>query len=137
MGPTDWSDYTVEADVLSKEHRRQMGDAGLVAQRYQLVLFGNHQRLELNPWQPETARAVTAPFTWKPDTWYRLKLRVEPTADGKVKAMGKAWPVGEAEPAGWRVERTDPIPNRQGSPGIYSDAPVEVFFDNLKVVPNR
>jgi hypothetical protein len=51
--------------------------------------------------------------------------------------MGKVWPVGEAEPAAWLVERTDPIPNTHGSPGIYSDATVEVFFDNLKVVSNR
>jgi outer membrane protein assembly factor BamB len=137
MGPTDWSDYTVEADVLSKELRRQMGDGGLVAQRYQFVLYGNHQRVELNPWQPETARATTAPFAWKPDTWYRLKLRVENLPGGKVKAMGKAWAVGDPEPAAWLVERTDPIPNLRGSPGIYSDAPVEVFFDNLKVVSNR
>jgi outer membrane protein assembly factor BamB len=137
MGPVDWADYTVEADVLSKEHRRQMGDAGVVAQRYQLVLFGNHQRVELNPWQPETARAATAPFAWKPDAWYRLKLRVENLPGGQVKAMGKAWPAGEPEPAAWLVERTDPVPNRQGSPGIYADAPVEVFFDNVKVVSNR
>jgi outer membrane protein assembly factor BamB len=137
MGSTDLAGYTVEADALSKEHRRQMGDAGVVAQRYQFVLFGNHQRVELNPWQPETARAVTAPFAWKPDTWYRLKLRVENLADGKVKAMGKVWPVGEPEPAAWLVERTDPIPNTHGSPGIYSDAPVEVFFDNVKVVSNQ
>jgi outer membrane protein assembly factor BamB len=136
MGPTDASDYTVEADVLAKELRRQMGDAGLVAQRYQLVLFGNHQRVELNPWQPETARAVTAPYSWKPDTWYRMKLRVENQA-GQVKAMGKVWPAGEPEPAAWLVERTDPIPNTHGSPGIYSDATAEVFFDNLKVVSNR
>jgi hypothetical protein len=137
MGPTDASDYTVEADVLSKEQRRQMGDAGLVAQRYQFVIFGNHQRAELNPWQPETARAVTAPFAWKPNTWYRMKLRVENLPGGRVKAMGKAWPAGEPEPQGWLVERTDPIPNTHGSAGIYSDAPVEVFFDNLKVVSNR
>jgi hypothetical protein len=30
----------------------------------------------------------------------------------------------------------DPIGNRQGSPGVYADAPFEVFFDNLSVVPN-
>ena len=56
-----------------------MGDAGIVAQRYTLVAFGNNQRLEMNSWQPEVARAASAPFEWKPDTWYRLKLRVENT----------------------------------------------------------
>ena len=40
------------------ERRRQLGDVGIVAQRYELVLFGSHQRLELQPWQPETERTV-------------------------------------------------------------------------------
>ncbi|MBI1984475.1 MAG: PQQ-binding-like beta-propeller repeat protein, partial [Acidobacteria bacterium] len=43
MGPSDWSDYTVEADFRSTDRRRQLGDAGLVAQRYSLLLFGYHQ----------------------------------------------------------------------------------------------
>jgi hypothetical protein len=35
------------------------------------------------------------------------------------------------------VERIDEYPEYQGSPGLYADAPYEVFFDNLKVAPNR
>ncbi len=136
MGPVDWHDYTVEADFRADEKRRQMGDAGVVAERYQLVLFGNHQRLELGPWQPETERTVTAPFAWKAHTWYRLKLRVENLPDGKTRARGKAWAASEPEPAAWMIEMIDSIPNRQGSPGIYADAPFEVFFDNLKVTAN-
>jgi outer membrane protein assembly factor BamB len=136
MGPTDWKNYTVEVDVFANERRRQMGDAGVVAQRYGLTLFGNHQRLELQPWQPETARTVTTPFPWKANTWYRLKLRVENTPDGKVIARGKAWPAGEPEPEKWLLEKTDALGNKQGSPGIYADAPYEVFFDNLKVTAN-
>lgn len=137
LGPSDLKDYTVEADLLATEKRRQMGDGGIVAQRYSLILFGNHQRLELESWQPETARTVKVPFAWKANTWYRLKLRVENLADGKVRVRGKAWPASEAEPAQWIVERVDPIPNLQGSPGIYADAPFEVFFDNLKVTSNK
>jgi hypothetical protein len=137
FGPTSWSNYTIEADVRATEKRRQSGDAGVVAQRYALVLFGNHQRLELESWQPETERTVKIPFAWKADTWYRMKLQVENLPDGKVRARGKAWPVGEAEPAQWLIEKIDPIPNRQGSPGIYADAPFEVFFDNVKVVSNK
>src|SRR5207253_1585352 len=113
MGPSDWSNYTVEADIRINEKRRQLGDAGIVAQRYTLVAFGNNQRLEMNSWQPETARAVSAPFAWKPNTWYRLKLRVENTSNGKTRILGKAWPVGEAEPSGWLIDRVDPIPNKQ------------------------
>ena len=137
MGPADWSNYTVEADIRITEKRRQMGDAGIVAQRYTLVAFGNNQRLEMNSWQPEVARAVSAPFAWKPDTWYRLKLRVDNTADGKTRIRGKAWPAAEPEPEAWPIDRIDPIPNKQGSPGIFADAQFGVYFDNLKVTPNQ
>lgn len=136
MGFSNWSNYTVEVDMRATEKRRQMGDAGVVAQRYALILFGNHQRLELESWQPETARTVKIPFAWKPETWYCLKLEVQNLTDGKVRARGKVWPAAEPEPEVWSVEKVDSIPNRQGSPGIYADAPFEIFFDNLKVIPN-
>jgi len=137
MGPTGWSNYTVEADIRINEKRRQMGDAGIIAQRYTLFAFGNNQRLEMNSWQPEVARAASAPFAWKPDTWYRLKLRVENLPDGKTRIRGKAWPAAEPEPAAWPIDRVDPIPNRQGSPGIFTDAQFGVYFANLKVTPNQ
>src|SRR5262249_11442608 len=130
MGPSDWSNYTVEADIRFNEKRRQMGDAGIVAQRYTLVAFGNNQRLEMNSWQPEVARAVSTPFSWKPNTWYHLKLRVENTAGGQTRIRGKAWPTGEPEPEAWPIDRTDPIPNKQGSPGLFADAQFGVYFDN-------
>lgn len=136
-GPADWSNYTVEADIRINEKRRQLGDAGIIAQRYTLVAFGNNQRLEMSSWQPETARAVSAPFAWKPNTWYRLKLRVENTSDGKTRIRGKAWPASEPEPDGWLIDRVDPIPNKQGSPGLFADAQFGVYFDNLKVTPNQ
>lgn len=137
MGPSDLHDYTVEADVRATERRRTVGDAGVIAQRYALVLYGNSQKLHLEPWQPETARTVTVPFEWKKDTWYRMKLRVENLPNGQVRARGKVWPVGGPEPDAWLVERTDPIGNRQGSPGIFGNALAEIFFDNLKVYPNQ
>ncbi|HWP43960.1 MAG TPA: hypothetical protein VNO14_12030, partial [Blastocatellia bacterium] len=137
IGPVDLANYTVEADVLATEKRRQMGDAGVVAQRYSLVLFGNHQRLELESWQPETERTIKVPFEWKANTWYRLKLEVQNLPDGKTRVRGKAWPASGKEPSAWIVEKVDTIPNRQGSPGIYAHALNEVFFDNIKVTPNK
>jgi len=136
MGPSDLHDYTVEADVLATTKRRQVGDVGVIAQRYSLTLFGNAQKLELTPWQPETARRVDVPFEWKVDTWYRVKLRVENLPNGQVRARGKAWPAGAPEPEAWTIERTDPIGNRQGSPGIFGSALAEIYFDNLKVYEN-
>ncbi len=137
FGPSDFSNYTVEGDIFATVRRRQQGDAGLIAQRYVLALYGNSQRLHLEPWQPETARTVTVPFAWKPDTWYRMKVQVENLPDGKTRARGKAWLASEPEPAAWLVERIDPIPNRQGAPGVFGNALAELYFDNLKVYANK
>ena len=136
FGPVDWSNYTVEADVRVQTKRRQMGDIGITAQRYTLVLYGNDQKLKLEPWEPEIKRTVAVPFTWKADAWYHLKLRVENMPDGKVRALGKAWPTGEAEPAQWMIDKVDPIGNRQGAPGAFAFAQFGAYLDNLKIYAN-
>lgn len=144
FGPTDFSNYTVEAEVRSKELRRVMSDVGIVAQRYELVLFGNHQRLELQPWQPETQRTVKKAFPWTKDTWYVMKLEVQALEGENVRARAKVWPKGQPEPAAWTIERVDPIGSLKGSPGIYADVPnadpkggSEVYYDNIKVYRNK
>jgi outer membrane protein assembly factor BamB len=137
MGPPGFSNYTVEADINATQKRRQQGDGGVIAQRYALVLYGNSQMLHLEPWQPETKRTVSIPYAWKADTWYRMKLEVENLPDGKTRARGKVWPVGESEPVAWMIERIDPIPNHQGSPGIFGSALAELYFDNIKVYANK
>ena len=137
MGSTEWSNYTVEADVQTPTRRRQQGDVGITAQRYSLILYGTSQRLKLEPWEPETARTVTVPFPWKPDSWYHLKLRVENLPDGRVRARGKAWPTGAAEPAEWIIDKIDPIGNRRGAPGLFIDAEFGAHVDNLKVAANQ
>lgn len=137
MGPSNLSDYTIESDVLATVRRRQQGDAGVIAQRYVLTLYGNSQSLHIEPWQPETERTIKIPFAWKPDTWYRMKLSVENLQDGKVRARGKVWAVGETEPTAWMIERVDPIPNRQGAPGIFGNGLAELYFDNVKVYSNK
>jgi outer membrane protein assembly factor BamB len=137
IGPSDWSNYTVEADVFATQKRRQQGDAGVIAQRYVLTLYGNSQMLHLEPWQPEIKRTQSVPYAWKSDTWYRLKLQVDNLPDGKTRARGKAWLASEPEPAAWMVERIDPIPNRQGAPGIFGNGLAELYFDNIKVYANK
>jgi outer membrane protein assembly factor BamB len=137
MGPSDWSNYTVEADVNATQKRRQQGDAGVIAQRYSLTLFGNSQMLHLEPWQPEIKRTKSVPFAWKPDTWYRLKLEVTNMPDGTTRARGKAWPANEPEPSAWTIESIDPIGNHQGAPGIFGNGLAELYFDNIKVYANK
>ena len=144
LGQPDLSDYTIEADVRSKDIRRNMADVGVVAQRYELVLFGNHQRLELQPWQPEVQRTVRKEIEFLKDTWYVIKLEVQ-TLDGhNVRARGKVWPKSQAEPAQWTIERVDPIGSLKGSPGLYADVPnadpkggSEIYYDNIKVYRNK
>ncbi|HYT77277.1 MAG TPA: PQQ-binding-like beta-propeller repeat protein [Vicinamibacterales bacterium] len=137
VGPTDLSNYTVEADVRGTSRRRQMSDLGVTAQRYTLVLYGNAQQLKIEPWEPETHRSVAVPYEWKPDTWYHLKLRVENMPDGKVRARGKAWPAGQPEPAAWAIEKIDPIGNHKGAPGFFVDAEFGAAIDNIKVSGNQ
>jgi hypothetical protein len=137
IGPVDWSNYTFEADVRGTTRRRQMTDIGITAQRYSLVLYGNSQQLKIEPWEPETQRSTIVPFAWKADTWYHLKLRVENTADGKVRARGKAWEAGQPEPAAWMIDKTDPMGNRNGAPGLFVDAEFGAYLDNLKLAANQ
>jgi hypothetical protein len=137
VGPTDWSNYTMDADVRSPEKRRQMSDIGITAQTYTLTLYGNDQKLKIESWEPEVHRTVEKAFEWKPDTWYHVKLRVENMPDGKVRARGKAWPTGQAEPTAWMIEKIDPIGTHQGAPGLIAAAPNGAYLDNLQVSPNQ
>ena len=137
VGPVEWSNYTMQADVRAPTRRRMMADVGITVQRYSLVLYGTTQRLKLEPWEPETQRTAAVPFEWKPDAWYTIKLRVENLANGQVRARGKAWPAGEPEPAAWQIDKTDPIGNRQGAPGFFIDAEFGAYIDNLKLTPNE
>jgi outer membrane protein assembly factor BamB len=143
FGGPDYTDYTIEADVRAMEKRRQRGDVGIVAQRYEMMLSGSHERIELQPWQPETQRTVKADFPWKADTWYTMKLEVQSLGGDKVRARGKVWAKGEPEPATWAIERIDPIGSTKGAPGLYADAPSaagggsEIYYDNIKVYKNK
>jgi hypothetical protein len=130
-------DYTTQVDVRAGERRRQLGDVGVIAGRYCLVLYGNNQKLELQSWQPEIKRTASIAYTWTKDTWYTLKLTVENLPDGRVHARGKVWLRGETEPTAWTIEKFDSMGNHRGSPGLFGDAPAEIYYDNLKVTKNK
>jgi hypothetical protein len=137
MGRPDWSDYTVEVDVRGSEMRRQRGDAGLINQRYALVLFGNAQKLELHPWQAADEMTERVAFSWAANSWYRMKFQVENRPDGTTRARGKVWPADQPEPSAWTIEKIDRIPHKRGAPGLYADGISDIQFDNLKVSSNR
>ena len=48
FGHPTMSNYTIEADVLSEGNRRKMSEVGVINQRYNILLKGNEQTLEIN-----------------------------------------------------------------------------------------
>ena len=136
IGHPDMKNYTIEADVFSEGNRRKMSEAGVVNQRYIIVLKGNSQELEVNSNQERIKQAV--PFKWSPNAWYRLKARVDVAPDGSGVVRAKAWKRGEAEPAGWNIEVPHKHAHETGCPGLFSFAPQEqrTYHDNIVVTAN-
>ncbi len=144
IGMPGWKDYTIEADVLGTEKRRNLPNIGVINSRYTFVLMGNHQRLRIVSWIPQPRLSEQIKFEWKKDTWYRMKFSVE-NRDGIAVARGKVWPRDETEPAEWMVSVEDPNPNGEGSPGLHGysagttsrSSGTEIYYDNVKVYPNK
>ena len=138
IGASDMTGYTIAADVLTDGNRRVMGSIGLVCQRYNIVLKGNHQQLEINSNHERIKENV--PFRWKAKTWYTLKARVDLNDDGSGVVHAKAWPKDSAEPDAWTIEVKHGNAHKEGSPGIFGFAPqnkVRVYVDNIKVTPTK
>ena len=141
IGDQDAKGYTIQADVMSEGTKRKMSDVGIINQRYLIVLKGNEQKLEVNS-NLERLRVpagTDAPnFKWVPNTWYRLKARVDNNPDGSGVVRAKAWKRDEPEPDKWSVEVPHQTSHHTGSPGLYGFSPQEmrVFIDNVKVTPN-
>ena len=136
MGPAHMSGYTVQADVMATQQGRRRPDIGLINSGYTMDLQGNRQKIQIQSWAAELRIKEEVDFPWDPDTWYRLKLRVDIEGDrGLVR--GKVWPSDEDEPAEWTITAEDPLPNRGGSPGIIGYSPIDIFFDNVSVVENQ
>jgi len=125
-------DYTIEADLMGSQDGRRLADVGLINSGYTLDLMGNHQRLEIRSWASALRMVAREDFTWEPNVWYRMKLRVD-TDDDHALIRGKVWRHGDSEPEGWQITAEDPLPIRQGSPGLYGYSPTPVYFDNIKV----
>ncbi len=135
IGPPNMKDYTVQVDLLGTKPKRNMPDMGLIAHRYTLEMQGNHQRLQVLSWRSDLRMAEWIDFKWEPNVWYRMKMTVD-IVDDTAHVKGKVWARGEPEPEAWTITVEDPLPNREGSPGIYGYSPAEVYYDNLKVWRN-
>ena len=136
LGASTMSGYTIQADMLGAKNKRRRPDMGLINQRYTLDMMGNHQRLQIRAWASDLRMAKTIDFSWDPDVWYTVKMRVD-VDDDRALVKGKVWPRGELEPASWTLTAEDPLPIRSGSPGIYGYSAADIQYDNLKVWENE
>lgn len=132
FGPPTMNGYTIQADLMGTQKRRVRSDVGLISHRYTLDLIGNHQRLQVRSWASDLRMAKTVDFAWNVDTWYTMKLKVD-QENGRAIVRGKVWERGRPEPEAWTIEAEDPLPFREGSPGLYGYSPTNVYYDNLKV----
>ncbi|MHB8521619.1 MAG: outer membrane protein assembly factor BamB family protein [Limisphaerales bacterium] len=136
MGGPDAKNYTIEAEVMSEGNKYKMSDAGLIDQRYRVVLKGNAKLLQIT--SNEELFKFEVPFPWSPRVWYRLKARVDVAANGSGVIRAKAWKKSDQEPEAWTLEVPTTHPNLNGSPGLFAFAPqdVRVYIDNISVTPN-
>ena len=132
IGPPNMKGYTLQVDLLGTKPKRNLPDMGLIAHRYTLEMQGNHQRLQVLSWRSDLRMAKGVDFKWEPNVWYTMKMTVE-MVDHTAHVKGKVWAKDEPEPEEWTITVEDPLPNREGSPGIYGYSPAEIYYDNLKV----
>ncbi|MEM8964623.1 MAG: PQQ-binding-like beta-propeller repeat protein [Acidobacteriota bacterium] len=135
LGPSSMTGYTIQADFMGNQERRRRTDAGLINSGYTMDVQGVHQRIQVRSWASELRMKQDIPFEWESKVWYTGKLRVDYEGD-KAIVRGKVWKQGDAEPADWTFEVEDPLPIRSGSPGLYTFAPLETYFDNIVVTEN-
>ena len=132
LGPSTLKNYQIQIDLMGTKDKRRLPDMGLIANRYTLDMQGRHQRLQIRSWASDLRMANTIDFSWETDIWYTMKMMVE-VMDDKAVIRGKVWRTGESEPEEWTITAEDPLPNREGSPGIYGYSATNIYYDNLKV----
>ncbi len=137
FGPGTMSNYTIQSDVLLREQKRRLASVGICVNRYTFVLNGNEGVCSFVSWPSEwrlsgVENGAEEDFEADPDVWYTMKMKVE-LKDGKAFLYGKIWEKGGDEPTDWTLEVVDPKPNSMGSPGVYSYAIADCFFDNIVV----
>lgn len=132
LGPPSMSAYTVQADVMGTQGKRNRPDVGLIAQRYTLDLMGNHQRLQVRSWAASLRMAKTIDFPWEMGVWYSMKMRVD-VGDGEALVKGKVWRRDTPEPEQWTIIAADPLAIEEGSPGLYGYSAAPLYYDNVMV----
>ncbi len=138
IAPSNLSNYTLQADVLTDGSARVKSDIGLINQRYSIVLRGNAGQLEVSS-NLERLKEVV-PYKIIANKWYTLKTRVDSNADGSGVVKAKAWEKGQPEPEAWSIEVPVSMVHKQGAPGIFSFTPLNqkrAYLDNISVISNK
>jgi hypothetical protein len=138
IGHPSASNYTMLVDIRSDGNRRTLSSAGVVNQRYLIVLKGNHQEIEVTSNEERIKESV--PFAWQAGKWYTLKSRVDVAADGSGVVRAKCWPRDEPEPETWTIEVKHAHAHTHGAPGLFGFAlqsRFRVYIDNIRVIPNE
>jgi outer membrane protein assembly factor BamB len=137
VAPSNLSNYSMQADVMTDGSARSKSDIGLINQRYLICVRGNAGKLEVSS-NPERLKQEV-PFKVVANTWYTLKTKVDVAKDGSGVVMAKIWDKAQPEPAAWTIEVKVPRAHKNGSPGIFALTPLNqkrVYLDNLSVTPN-
>jgi outer membrane protein assembly factor BamB len=133
----DIANYTMELDILSDGNRRSLCSAGVLHQRYLILLKGNAQQIEITSNHERIRESV--PFKWKVGQWIRLKSQVSHQADGSTLVRAKAWQRDAEEPNDWLIEYRHHFGHDHGAFGVFGYTPqsrFRVYLDNLRVYPN-
>jgi len=138
IAPSNLSNYTMQADVMTDGSARVKSDIGLYNQRYLITLRGNANQLEVSS-NLERLKEV-APFKMIANTWYVLKTRVDANTDGSGVVKAKVWAKDQPEPEAWTMEVKVSMVHKQGSPGLFSFTALNqkrTYIDNVLVTPNK
>lgn len=138
IGHPDSSNYTMQVDIMSDGNRRLMSTAGVVNQRYLILLKGNYQEIEVSSNMERLKES--APFKWRAGVWYRLKTRVDGQSDGSNIVRAKVWQRDEPEPQDWTIEVVHSNGHAHGAPAIYGFVPqsrFRVYLDNISITANN
>lgn len=138
IAPSNLSNYTVQADVMTDGSARVKSDIGVYNQRYLIVLRGNAAQLEVSSNLERLKQTV--PFKMIANTWYVLKTRVDVNPDGSGVVRAKAWDKAQPEPEAWTIEVKVAMAHKNGSPGLFSFTPLNqkrAYLDNVSVTPNK
>lgn len=138
IAPSNLSNYTIQADVMTDGSARVKSDIGLYNQRYLITLRGNANQLEVSS-NLERLKEVV-PFKMIANTWYVLKTRVDVNPDGSGVVRAKVWDKAQPEPEAWTMEVKVSMAHKNGSPGLFSFTPLNqkrAYLDNVQVTPNK